>query len=1528
MCGKMRVTISSSKISTTNIPFNQVFQVKFNKYNQEGNIVYEYNPFHNLRIMSDTDEHKAGELVDFDTNLLQFSLHHPVNIECQPSYDGSVNIILIDDINSPKLINSRFTCLENNTYKVVERYKNNNTNIYRDDSIMFDLDTSLYKRITKIPVVKFVGVEPGGSNKVGNYNYYFTLSDVDGNETDFVAESGTVCCYIGSVNSPTSIRGGIMDEDSNKLIKLSLENLDTAYDYVKVYYTRTTAGQDGQLVTTAHKIERDFVIKSTTCDITISGYDSVTDISLEAINAQYFLASTAKAQCQCQNRLFLGNISRPEIPYKELKDLALRFIPKIYMSDSVGYVNSEYVDSTGQYEYYNPWNIYYRLGYWPGEIYRVSVVFIMSDYSLSPAFDIRGINNLSTDTVFTDYSLYDENNNRSYIEIDESNYLINRDTLENVKGVIRIKESLNPIITNSVTPIGLNISIESDVLKELKKYCRGFFLVRQKRIPTILAQALTIYLDQSSYLPCIKVNGNGMLESFIDSQRLLTHDFNKRLNYTGNVKSQAAICPEAELKLPLFNQLFTGSEFTITKAPNQPIGELKADSFNERYFILDGYETNTDSIKNLEGIKITIVEDSTPMTTSGSQKFSARAGEAEEVFRVAYSGKTSLSTAATNLVRGNFGTYIGVEDYSGYNDLINIRISEYNESRMDKYFEIRYSDEAPFMAISDRIDISDIDYGFNTLCYRGDCYIGNFTHRMHRNFQDPESPINSDIVDETTWKEHYSIDNKEENENVNRGDVNAVNIGHWVTFKCMSNINLSLRDIDNSNFNEFGITGRPRAFHPLYEISWSGESKIPESAVYNAGQNNTLSYRYNYLVPNVPYLKNEFDNRILYSDIFVNDAFKNGYRVFKSTQYQDYSREHGSIVSLKSFSGNILCVFEHGVALIPVNERVVSGEGAGGPAFINTANVLPLNPRMLSTNYGSMWPESVILTPNFMYGVDTVAKKIWRTNGETFEVISDFKIQKYLNDNITLKEREKTPIIGIRNVKTHYNAYKQDVMFTFYDNLYGIEENVWNICFSEVLGKWITQYSWVPSYSGNIDNIFFSFDRDTSKAIAKLGMTGEQYSISSIDSEMSGDGIVLDNIMIQSPGLVGNLNVINRVLKDNILNTSTKIDSTLLFTFSLQKNIFSKYFYIENNKLYAKEDYPRDKVIYLDIYCDLNSEEISKDPNLSQHLNGWKEYITVNRGQFSDTIAVVDSNFANATDESGRLINLTTDFWKHGKAGIIDIQEKLKPCFWYGRQHPFEFEFIVNDNPGIHKIFENLNIISNKAKPESFHYQIVGEVYGFNKDKPNIYYRQEATKELYQNLGSDIIFNRDYANTKLDQQAPSTLFPWYYERIDTFDKIYDSYQQKQSAFNKDYQNMTGTEVVYDDNLGEYSLVTHCKGADLKEVGRLRGNMQYKEDIWEVEIRPINYVQKNESKWNKVPQIILNNIPNDIEKDEISSDDLPSEYDITDVTLPLDGWTARKETRIRDKYIRIKVRYSGEDKAIISALRTIYSISYA
>ena len=59
-------------------------------------------------------------------------------------------------------------------------------------------------------------------------------------------------------------------------------------------------------------------------------------------------------------------------------------------------------------------------------------------------------------------------------------------------------------------------------------------------------------------------------------------------------------------------------------------------------------------------------------------------------------------------------------------------------------------------------------------------------------------------------------------------------------------------------------------------------------------------------------------------------------------------------------------------------------------------------------------------------------------------------------------------------------------MFTFYDSKYGFEEEAWNLCYNEKIQNWSTLYSWIPSYSANISNIFFSYNRDSSKFISKL----------------------------------------------------------------------------------------------------------------------------------------------------------------------------------------------------------------------------------------------------------------------------------------------------------------------------------------------------------------------------------------------------------------------------------------------------------
>jgi hypothetical protein len=44
--------------------------------------------------------------------------------------------------------------------------------------------------------------------------------------------------------------------------------------------------------------------------------------------------------------------------------------------------------------------------------------------------------------------------------------------------------------------------------------------------------------------------------------------------------------------------------------------------------------------------------------------------------------------------------------------------------------------------------------------------------------------------------------------------------------------------------------------------------------------------------------------------------------------------------------------------------------------------------------------------------------------------------------------------VGVNNIKTHYNASKGDVMFTFYN-----ADKVWNLCYNELLDMFTCKYT-------------------------------------------------------------------------------------------------------------------------------------------------------------------------------------------------------------------------------------------------------------------------------------------------------------------------------------------------------------------------------------------------------------------------------------------------------------------------------------
>lgn len=1633
------IRLNSSQVLPNNVnSISDLYKCKFNineQHKVDSNILY-------TQIDSEESSNvEAGSIVDLDTPLLNFDLEHPVTMDIQPSYDGTVNVIFNDNKNVPRLINSRFSTTELNTYELVDRVGDNDTNIYDQDS--FDLDSSLYKRINSIPTVKFIGVSSSGQLKVGNYNFYFKYSDADGNETDFVADSGVVTIFKGNDCDPFSIDGGISDENAFKSISFQLNNIDYSYNYITVYYTRNTGDSYQTRSTKAYKINDKYIVKHQICTINVTGLENSTEIPISEINNQFFQVNKAKTSVQCQNRLFLGNVAKPDTPYKDLTDISLRMLPILNSVDSkntIGQVEYNYVDDSSlinSYEYYNTKNIYYNVGYWDNEIYRLGVVYIMSDNSLSEVFNIRGGNNIKSITDYTINNpeinpeiLYSDSGDRQYITIDEdTNCLHGGKPLENSKGVVRFMKNTD----NSEYINYIQVLVPTVVLKYLKDTydIKGLFFVRQKRNPTLLAQAFTMSYDSEAQCPAIYCRGTNYIESFLTQRPVQTtnkkginglinryleakqagrliHDYDKHLCILKNTKSDGdivtAICPEFMINQSRYNALFTGTDYVIESVGKY--GGLEWQDNNHRMYNAIGGKTI-----NYKGkAKIISVTDDTPSVAIDNTIFRSKLGDAEEAYQFRYIEANNRSKSdAYNLVRGIYSPYLGIVSKGNisYNSIINIYIPGYSESQMNNYFAIRYDDNTAYYSIGDRIDINtaihdwkhlndikDNPYQYTTLA-RGDCYLCTFTHRLNRNFADSSNPYNDEILDEDTWKNNYDANNSEKLQRINRGDVNAVQLGSWITFKLRSSTNLSIRSIDESNINEKGIFGRPRAWYPYQQDLISGNNKIPESYLYNDGLRSTLNEKYYFNVPEVPYIKNIYQNRIIYSDISINDAYRNGYRVFKSTNYVDYTKEYGSIIKLVPMGSSLICVFEHGVVLLPVNERIQTGEGDGGAIFINTKNVLPENPQVvLSDMIGSQWAESVVKTPYAVYGVDTVAKKIWRTDGKNLETISDFKVNKFLVDNLSLSERETTPIIGIRNVKTHYNANKNDVMFTFYDQKYGFEDKAWNLCYNEITKSFVTFYSWLPSYSANIDNIFFTFDRSVSKYIAKLGLNDMMSN--------SKSGLIVSANILPVNSLGKNMNVImpikgiyDRYIPENIgqtkvtleilpgLNHSEKYVQFQYFTqeggstvskssmilpnvnIDSNGNIEDEKAYIEvkiasiieewdkrqseeekNNIATDKREYlvPQDisqagLSSYYKIYKILNDKLLAINiratlgTEQSGSVSTFNKTTLINSGYYDFTLYFTFSEFfynKQETEVTKKLPAFLTNFWKHGQAGIIDIQEHIKPCYWYNKQHPFEFEFVVKDNSIKQKIWDNLQIISNKAEPESFHFEINGDSYEFSKDKPNMWYRQELTKNTYQKLGSDITYDHLYNDSKrgvTPQQYPkSTIFPLYYNRLDSVNEIEDYYHSMRSPSDRDYSRLSGSEIVRYEDLNQYNISTHVKNLPIPKHGIIKGNSYYQEDEWYIQVPSINIAQKNETTWKDgKPPIVLNWIPNDLDKTEISDEDLPNTYNLGNVDTT--GWTYRQQIPMKDKYIKIKIRYTGNDLAIITGILTTYRLSY-
>ena len=1790
--------------------------------NRDGSMTNSYSPFQNLQ-----DSHQ--NIGSFTTDLLNFDLEHPVDIIPQESYDGSVNLILNDGKNQPRLIGSRFSVIDDGRFKITDHKGFKDTNIY--DTNTFKIDTSLKSIAQKIPQLEYKGLtQYGGSLPCGAYTFYFKLSDADGNESEVIAESGIVQVFIEGLSDgmpdPKTIRMGLEDENSGKSVTFKLTNLDSGFDYVHVLYARSSSGNEQASVDTYHKVIYDFPAFNGEALITITGKEQILDISANELYVDYADIEAVRTQTVVNNVLFFGNTIKKERDWILLERESWKIRIGYGQEANVGMVNADYTCSSNAYTpeeqysgcYYNTFNTYYRVGYWPDEIYQFGIVYIFNDNSLSPVFSLQGVDfsltnnsDLSTDDglflkpelffceqkdIYGNISGYQEWENAP------EDYYFKKNKRLNSKGVVKLpKVSVlssagenymrpKPLYvrfdlsylgckTLTSTPNGWNNSNPNSAMQFFKENdIKGYFIVRKTRIPTILAQGLAIGLTDKDRgaLPVLKAVGFYQTQSFLGSGRYLEND-GTNVGVANAVSANALLVPDSELSEATFNQIFVSNLFALSPSYSFSFRDIYDDNRHHTATVRSVTAQNTDVYTKR---KLTVVQDSVKTLTDGDVYFSSQAGLAEEGYKtkdvVNIWTKTVPQdlTQSSTLVRGNWGPYVGVGQAQGefenvsiqYGRVYNIKTENYANADITKVvdleFQKRFSDVSSYKAICHRTQIDENTLQIN--CYRGDCFQSLFTHRMMRNFIDPELPTNDKIISPSCWAENYAVrstavadasanwnvgkekqgwwiskisendfhneiasafeikeDPKDKNitwdperqewlnndgtvanfcptgsvyeyiqgekiqkvdpkeqetsgiggvlknlfksdkwalrglNGINRADVNAVALGEWITFPICSSKNLALRDVDYSNATEQASFNRKRSFYPLSPKD--AHCPLRDSNVINQATAISLPHKQYFAMPDVPFIKQEYFTRIINSLRDSASSITNEFKVMLENAYRDYTKIYGSITKILPLGSNMLVVFQHGLGVLAISEAMSQAKDA--------SQYLPVELNMvLSQDFGSMWKDSVIKTERGIYGVDTVAKVIWKVapDGSRVDLLSPMKIEKFLIDSIDLSEFTNRPYVGRVNVKSHYNAFKHDVMFTYYNDIpyafgspavelqtletesgitqyyvysetgqsideFGIDtqgylldsdgvrlkslngdldpgvkveasydssigkvltyvdkitesSNVkwatgksWSICWNENLNAFTTFYDWIPLESENIDNVWFSFDREATNrivdnpealenvVIAPVGtdsnkLRDEKYGKYALDKAFNTyTGITYlkaystaENITDEDIPKLTFRNIPIRQIKDNVRGTVIGIyvkglpDTNITYNFFTEtNNIHSetvpagtawKFIYIIINNVNSNLDFklqvtcsvPGEAENIYGAVSDYIVKELLETDSNSESINRFcSTYITGNSPYYFGApgeTTIDDFYFVRDTEVNLKL-------WKHGQAGIYDNADYIKPTHWYGQQHEFNFEFIARKDV-MHKVFTNLLLISNKAEPNKFEVEVVGEVYDWHNLKPVLKWIADQVEVPTEHVEYDLYLQKWYkyvlSKTYGELITENAKFPRIFgmkndekfkklpymkvtdAQIPSLDpqvigrkkgeknnpSIYLTPEQQERGMAHS-DNTSTTALVYDRQLNEFRVHTEQLGNNMWKYGRLRGNMQYLEDLWRVELRPVAF---------KYAYLI------------------EGEEDIQ--------FTKIQETRPRDKYIKIKVRYSGEDLAVIQAVQTIFDYSYA
>lgn len=264
--------------------------------------------------------------------------------------------------------------------------------LFQDDLGDWDIDKfNLFKTYSTIPIFDDIEVlDVGGVLPAGSYNFSVQYLDEDLNPTEFMATSEVVHIYHDSINSDyTEVRGSTSLQNefqdfglTSKAIKVTLSNLDTNFPFYKIAITESNSGSG---IITATKLTAEISTNNPFFTYTGNNFESL--ITEAEVTVSKDVIEKATSIEQIENILVLSDTEGKDINYCNLQKYASKIGTDMITKEII--LNQIVTDNPK-----HPTVKTDSIGFMPGEIYSLGIVYIFEDNSLSPVYHIPGKNPL------------------------------------------------------------------------------------------------------------------------------------------------------------------------------------------------------------------------------------------------------------------------------------------------------------------------------------------------------------------------------------------------------------------------------------------------------------------------------------------------------------------------------------------------------------------------------------------------------------------------------------------------------------------------------------------------------------------------------------------------------------------------------------------------------------------------------------------------------------------------------------------------------------------------------------------------------------------------------------------------------------------------------------------------------------------------------------------------------------------------------------------------------------------------------